>query len=420
MATSLSSFYNALENRKRSLDARSPGSESDKVENMEKSSEIHMPKVLVIESSEGDALSKLSPFAIEKAMKGIAGEVKMVKKLRSGVLLVEVFRDTQAQNLLKLTLFASVQVKVTPHRSMNSCKGVVRNYELAQMDPDELVNNLKSQGVTGARNIMQTRNGLKRKTAATILTFAMPTLPRKIKAGFLMLDVDTYIPNPLRCFKCQEFGHHQSNCKRQSICPKCSLTSHGEEPCSGPMKCPNCLGDHPAYATVCPKWQEEKSICRTKVINNISFPEARKQVNNVHQGTKSRPSYANVVKFTKSVSTQTDITNCKCIAPENNNTEKSTNTNSDNNDDQCTGGQDQTGWRVVGQSRTKSLSPRVSQDRRDTSHRGSAGRPPEKQPRTSQDSAGSARSASQTPYDGGGSVSRQARGNAPRKKINYP
>jgi len=36
------------------------------------------------------SLSSLSPFLIEKSMKGITGEVVSIKELRSGLLIVEV------------------------------------------------------------------------------------------------------------------------------------------------------------------------------------------------------------------------------------------------------------------------------------------------------------------------------------------
>jgi len=68
------------------------------------------PRFLVMESVDtNNPLSKLSPFVIEKAMKGLC-EVVDVKKLRSGALLIEVSRAAQANNLLKQTSFASISV----------------------------------------------------------------------------------------------------------------------------------------------------------------------------------------------------------------------------------------------------------------------------------------------------------------------
>ena len=83
-------FESPYSGKRKAFD-RSPG------ENMNDNNDVNeqgvkkfYPKHLVIASLESDALSKLSPFAIEKAIKGIVGDVKSVKKLHSGVILVEV------------------------------------------------------------------------------------------------------------------------------------------------------------------------------------------------------------------------------------------------------------------------------------------------------------------------------------------
>jgi hypothetical protein len=273
------------------------------------------PRFLVIESADpAKPVSSLSPFVIDKALKGIVGETKTVKKLRSGVILVELLRAAQSKNLLKQTVFASLPVRVTEHRSLNTSKGVVRNFELAQMEPSEITDNLSTQGVTAARVIKQTRNGIVRNTATVVLTFGTPVLPTEIKAGYLILKVEPFIPNPLRCFGCQAFGHHQSTCTRTKVCPKCSLTAHGEEPCTAQVKCANCSADHPAYATSCPLWIREKEICRVKTTSNISFADAKKLVLSNTQDAPLRRSYATVAKHTASAATQTDpeITQCNC------------------------------------------------------------------------------------------------------------
>ena len=95
-------------------------------------------------------------------MKGIA-DVKDVKRLRSGVLLIETKQESQARHLLKLESFAGIAVKVSAHRSLNSCKGVITSRELAKMEPNELVEELQYEHVTEARVIEQTRNGIKIK-----------------------------------------------------------------------------------------------------------------------------------------------------------------------------------------------------------------------------------------------------------------
>lgn len=52
------------------------------------------------------------------------------------------------------------------------------------------------------------------------MTFNTPVLPKKIKVAFLPVNVDVYIPNPLRYYHCQVFGHHEDYCTRKPICAK--------------------------------------------------------------------------------------------------------------------------------------------------------------------------------------------------------
>ena len=103
------------------------------------------PHFLVIESNDQNRpVTSLSPYVIDKSLRACAGTVKSVKKLRAGILLVEVTRETQATNLLALKSILDLNVKVSAHRSMNSCKGVVRSYDLAQTSEAELLSELAS------------------------------------------------------------------------------------------------------------------------------------------------------------------------------------------------------------------------------------------------------------------------------------
>lgn len=273
-------------------------------------------RFLVIESVEGGkTLSSLSPFVIDKVIKGLIGTVEHVSKMRSGGLLVEVNSSKQAEITSKLSLFFDIPVRVTPHRTLNSCKGVVRSYDLSQMDVIELIDELKDYRVTDVKNISVTRNGIKKKTATMIITFATAEIPERIKAGYYSLPVDRYIPNPLRCFKCQKFGHSQSTCKHEETCAKCGLKAHGETECIRQQQCVNCKGQHPSFSRDCPAFKQEKEICKVKTEQKLSFPEAKKIV--LSNSNIKRTSYAAVAsRLLKDASTQTEVIHCKCIAPE--------------------------------------------------------------------------------------------------------
>ena len=105
-------------------------------------------------------ISDLSPFVIEKCIQSIVGHPKIIKKLKSGDLLLEVDRKQQVENLLKTTKIFNLKVKISLHHSLNSSKGVIRCPELRPCSDKEIIDNLKEQGVTGVRNVSVRKNGV--------------------------------------------------------------------------------------------------------------------------------------------------------------------------------------------------------------------------------------------------------------------
>ena len=104
------------------------------------------PRYLIMTSSdEGKTLNTLSPFAIHKGVNGIAGGDVTIKRQFNSDIYLTCSKKSQSDNLLKCVLFGNIApVVVTPHRSLNSSKGVVRNWELARTDPDEIKENIPS------------------------------------------------------------------------------------------------------------------------------------------------------------------------------------------------------------------------------------------------------------------------------------
>ncbi|GBN92256.1 hypothetical protein AVEN_12459-1 [Araneus ventricosus] len=71
----------------------------------------------------------------------------------------------------------------------------------------EIIEGLSKQGVIAARRINIIRGNDIIPTKHVILTFSSSKLPSSITAGYIRSPVKPYIPNPLRCFNCQRFGH---------------------------------------------------------------------------------------------------------------------------------------------------------------------------------------------------------------------
>ncbi|GFY12850.1 uncharacterized protein TNCV_3074101 [Trichonephila clavipes] len=223
-------------------------------------------------------MSKISPFAIHKTLIGIGGEPKSVKRLRSGDLLIETISDLQTKSFLLAKTFFNSPVTVSPHKTLNSCRGVISEPDLLSTPDAEILEGFSDQDVIQVRRITLKRDSNIIPTKHIILTFNKPKLPTTVKAGYLNCKIRPYIPNPLRCFKCQRFGHSQTSCRGQLTCSRCASVGHSSTDCTLEPKCVNCTQSHPSDSKLCQKWKIEKQIQELKTNRNISYFEARRLI----------------------------------------------------------------------------------------------------------------------------------------------
>ncbi|XP_071044434.1 uncharacterized protein [Parasteatoda tepidariorum] len=263
-------------------------------------------KFLILSSTERK-LSSMSPFLVQKSLETNIGNPKNVKQMPSGDLLIETNSKKQTASLLKLTQLGNVKITVIPHNTLNISKGVISDKTLQSLPISEIIEGLSSQGVIDARHITIKKGPDTITTQHIILTFNTSTLPDDIKAGYRNCKVRPYIPNPLRCFKCQKFGHSTNNCRGKETCSRCSETGHTFKTCNQPEKCMNCSESHSGNSRQCPKWKQEKQILNIKVMQKLSYFEAKSKF--LSSQPRLNVSYSSVVKTsktTKSIGIQTD------------------------------------------------------------------------------------------------------------------
>ena len=166
------------------------------------------------------------------------------------------------------------------------------------MSDEDIRKELSPQGVLKVNRFILKKDGKEIKTNTLFLTFDFPKPPEKIKLGYYIANVQPYIPNPLRCFQCQKFGHSKRWCKNKPACWKCGCEGHdGSECTSETTCCLNCKGDHYTSSKSCPVWIQEKEIQRVKTVRRLSYGDARRLV--VPSSSSSSPaasSYASAVK----------------------------------------------------------------------------------------------------------------------------
>ena len=125
------------------------------------------------------------------------------------------------------------------------------------------------------------------------------------------------MPNPLRCFNFQRFGHHENNCPVDigSVCERCGKggDDHHTNQCTNPAKCVNCGKDHLSRSSECEVWKKEKEIMKLKVTKNLTYPEGRK----LYDQQQPEFTFAKVVQSlsvkpeTKTASTQYNVEDSK-------------------------------------------------------------------------------------------------------------
>jgi hypothetical protein len=237
------------------------------------------PRFLIVELCNGKSFKKISPFAQKRGVLLLVGEVKSSKCLRDGTLLIEVRNCEQSKKLQAAQTFDTLPIRVTPHKSLNSSKGLVFCHDLLDLDVEEIKKELAPQHVTDVYRMMSRKTGSLKPTPLLQLTFGTPKIPEFIFAGYIRLFVRPHIPNPLRCFKCQTYGHPSEGCTRKSACAKCSSEDHDADACTNPALCVNCSGNHPVWSRDCPQWILERRIQEIKVKEGISVFDARKRLN---------------------------------------------------------------------------------------------------------------------------------------------
>ena len=255
------------------------GTRERKLSNGEQNGKIsnHARFVYIKSEMKDVPMTKANPFRVTEAIKKVVkGDVKKVKPLKSGDLLVEASNKAQVESLCKLKQIGEMPVSVRVARQFNITKGVIFAPCLLDMEELEIVEELKSCKVVQAKFI--NKGPARKKTPLIILTFDSNTLPTEIKCGYHNVRVDRYIPPPLRCFKCNGFGHTASVCKKSISCTKCAEEHVRDECINRDIRCSNCNSEeHGALDRNCPVFKKEKEIINMKITHNITYFEAKKR-----------------------------------------------------------------------------------------------------------------------------------------------
>ncbi|GFW03917.1 putative RNA-directed DNA polymerase from transposon BS [Trichonephila clavipes] len=152
-------------------------------------------RILILSLPNNDMMKK-SPFAIHKALIGIGGEPKLIKRLH---LLIETSSALQKRSFFLAKTFLGPPLPISPHKSINTSRGVISEPDLLSTPEAEILDGFSDEGVIQDRRITIKKDNTIIPTKHFILTFNSPKLPSTIKAGHFNCKILPYIPNPLHC-----------------------------------------------------------------------------------------------------------------------------------------------------------------------------------------------------------------------------
>lgn len=103
------------------------------------------------------------------------------------------------------------------------------------------------------------------------------TIPSVLEIDNRKFKTHAFVPTPIRCDRCQSFGHLKANCVRDAICSRC--TGHHEyKDCNIDRKCANCGQAHSAAYRRCPVYLDMQLALKIRAEENVPLLEAHRRV----------------------------------------------------------------------------------------------------------------------------------------------
>ena len=254
---------------------------ADREELKKKRSEEEENKTVFIKGRHTD-ITKINPRKARKEICDVIGGGFSIHQSRDSLRLV-CSRTEQKEKLMNIRTILEHEIIISEPFSLtkarnrpNTNRGII--FGVGDDISDEEMS--EELGIKAER-IIKKMAGKTIRTAQMILHFE-GDLPPYVRFEWKRYRVSTYIPEVIRCYKCQRFGHKAPSCQARR--PKCTICSGPHEVQHCPMKsthreeqtavCPNCKGSHPASYHGCPEFKLAKEAQKKHILQRISYADA--------------------------------------------------------------------------------------------------------------------------------------------------
>lgn len=255
---------------------------------------LHGERIILQMSAADETSSLPNAFIVGRSIEAaVGGKIESAKTEDKRTKYALITRSIQqAKQLISMKKLADgTEVVVELHPTRSKCRCVVSCPEVIDMTENELLAELKNQGIVEVRRIFRPEGTKKVNTPTLILTIGRSVAPKHVFFGPLRIPTRLYYPNPMICYKCCKYGHTKNKCTNVAACKNCSgVHPEGAEDCDQQPFCKNCQGNHQPISKKCLQYVKEQKIIKIQVESGMTFPEARRE----YEKLNGENSYAGV------------------------------------------------------------------------------------------------------------------------------
>ncbi len=222
--------------------------------------------------------NSINPLKLTKTLKEIVGTTECIKTLRDGKLMLFCKDGRQQKTAMGIKTLIGHKVVCSIPEEKSWVRGVISGIP-TDVSSEKIKRNITGAAVNDVRRLKCIRNNEKIDSLSVVLNFDENKLPERVYLGFVSYAVRPYVPPPLRCYKCQKFGHVAAVCRGKQRCARCG-GDHEYGKCGQGIKpkCCNCGGEHSAGYAGCLVRKNAVKVQNVRVAEGISYAEALKKV----------------------------------------------------------------------------------------------------------------------------------------------
>ncbi|XP_026094828.1 uncharacterized protein LOC113066913 [Carassius auratus] len=187
-----------------------------------------------------DSGMTINPIKLTKSLNKALGEIHSAKTLRDGNLIIICKDEKQQKKALSITSMLGLLVSCTLMKKKPWVRGVITGIP-TDVNTDKIKSCVEGAKVVGAKRLQYVKNKERMDSLSVMLQFDEERMPERVKIGYVSYPVRPYVPPPLRCFKCQKYGHVNAVCRGKQRCARCG-GDHEYGKCGEGVKakCCNC------------------------------------------------------------------------------------------------------------------------------------------------------------------------------------